>query len=167
MHQRLALLFPLMLTVYGGMVHAQEGLDSVQLRTVKGKMVYYPDVAGHDSLVLICFWATTSEESIEELNAINAHYTQWKESFPFHFLAISVDEGLANRVKPVINMNGWPFEIYIDLRGDLRRALHFGSLPQSMILRSGKVVYQQAGFLSGTENYLLQKLQEIYIRLHR
>lgn len=77
-------------------------------------------------------------------------------------MAVSVDEGkAANRLRPVYNMNGWTFEAYTDLYGDLRKSLHSNNLPQSMIVYKNQIIYQQSGWTAGTENYLLQRLLSI------
>ncbi|MBS1935369.1 MAG: hypothetical protein JST96_15320, partial [Bacteroidetes bacterium] len=102
------------------------------------------------------------DESMNELNAINAKIGQWKEAVKFRMMAVSVDEGkAANKVRPTINMNGWTFEVFVDINGDLRKAVNANNLPQAMIIKGDKVVYQQSGFEPGSENYLLQKLQAI------
>jgi hypothetical protein len=74
-------------------------------------------------------------------------------------MAVSVDEGkLANRLRPVYNQNGWTFEAYADLYGDLRKSLHSNNLPQSIIIYKNEIVYEQSGWTAGTENYMIQKL---------
>jgi hypothetical protein len=93
------------------------------------------------------------------LNAINTKYDSWKQDVKFKMMAVSVDEGkLINRVRPTAIMNGWTFEVYDDLNGDLRKALNSNNFPQSFVIKSGRVVYQQSGYEAGTENYLFQKL---------
>jgi cytochrome c biogenesis protein CcmG/thiol:disulfide interchange protein DsbE len=133
-----------------------------QLKNLHGKMVSFSTVTQKDSLVLVCFWSAASEASITELNAINAKYESWKESGLFRFMAISIDEGkAANRIRPMVNENGWLFDVYADINGDLRKALKSNNLPQSMIIRRGKVIYEQSGYEVGSENYLFQKIQTI------
>ena len=58
-------------------------------------------------------------------------------------------------------MNGWMFEVYSDPEGELRKALNSKNLPQAMIIKGDKVIYQQSGFEPGTEKYLFQKIQAI------
>ncbi|HVY76502.1 MAG TPA: hypothetical protein VG890_16850, partial [Puia sp.] len=58
--------------------------------------------------------------------------------------------------------NGWTFESYSELYGDLRRALQSNNLPQSMILFKNKIVYQQSGWSPGSDKYLYEKLLEEY-----
>jgi hypothetical protein len=139
--------------------HAQTALSSVMLKPMRGAVAPFSSFTQKDSLILICFWSVNSDESINELNAISAHYDNWKESAKFKLMAVSIDEGkIANRVRPTAIGNGWTFDVSIDINGDLRKTLSSSNLPQSFIIKNGKVVYQQSGYEAGTENYLFQKI---------
>jgi hypothetical protein len=149
-------IFPLL---FAGMVDAQSDLSTAMLKPLRGNLVTFSSVTQKDSVVLVCFWASTSDISVDELNAINANYEKWKSSIHFKMLAVSVDEGKSvSRVRPTVNMNGWVFDVYTDINGDLQKALNSNNLPQSMIIKNGKVLYRQSGFQKGTENYLFQKI---------
>ena len=139
--------------------HAQDSLQQARLKSLQGKVATFSTFAKKDSLFLICFWATTSDESITELNSINANLEKWQNIRPFRFMAVSIDEGkTANKIRSTYNMNEWTFEVYSDLYGDLRRALHSNNLPQSMIVYRNDIIYEQSGWTPGTENYLIQRL---------
>ena len=138
---------------------AQESIQEAKIKSLQGKIAPFSAFAKKDSLFLICFWSLSSEESMTELNSINANLEHWQSLLPFRFMAVSVDEGkLANRLRPVYNQNSWTFEAYSDLYGDLRKALHSNNLPQSMIVYKNEIIYEQSGWTAGTENYLIQKL---------
>ena len=138
---------------------AQNELGSAQLRNLHGKIQSFSQVTQKDTMVLICFWATTSDPSIAELNAINQRYEQWQSGLKFRLMIVSVDEPKTwGKIRPMVNMNGWTFDVYTDINGDLKKALHADNLPESMILKNGKLIYQQSGFEAGSENYLFQKL---------
>ncbi|HEY4935905.1 MAG TPA: hypothetical protein VII44_04960 [Puia sp.] len=140
-------------------VAGQDSLHQARLKSLQGKIAPFSTFAKKDSLFLICFWSVSSDESISELNSINANLKKWQSMKPFRFLAISVDEGkTANRMRPTYNMNGWTFEVYADLYGDLRRVLHSNNFPQSMIVYKNDIIYEQSGWTEGTENYLIQRL---------
>jgi len=140
----------------------QDSLQQAKLKSLQGKIAPFSVFAKKDSLFLICFWSVASEESITELNSINSNLENWQKMANFRFMAVSVDEGkAANRLRPVYNMNGWTFEAYTDLYGDLRKSLHSNNLPQSMIVYKNQIIYQQSGWTAGTENYLLQRLLSI------
>jgi cytochrome c biogenesis protein CcmG, thiol:disulfide interchange protein DsbE len=138
---------------------AQDSLQQAKIKSLQGKIAPFSVFAKKDSLFLICFWSLSSDESITELNSINANLEHWQSLSAFRFMAVSVDEGkLANRLRPVYNQNGWTFEAYSDLYGELRKALHSNNLPQSMIVYKNEIIYEQSGWTEGTENYLIQKL---------
>ena len=99
---------------------------------------------------------------INELNAINPICENWKASAKFRLMMVSIDEGkAANKIRPMVNANEWIFDVYVDINGDLRRALNSNNLPQSMIIQRGKVIYQQSGYEPGSENYLFTKILAI------
>lgn len=141
---------------------AQDSLQQARLKSLQGKVAPFSVFAKKDSLFLICFWSLASEESITELNSINANLENWQKMANFRFMAVSIDEGkAANRLRPVYNQNGWAFEAYTDLYGELRRSLHSNNLPQSMIVYRNEIIYEQSGWTEGTENYLVQRLLSI------
>jgi hypothetical protein len=149
----------LSLIIYSLAAEAQDSLQQARLKSLQGKIAPFSVFAKKDSLFLICFWSSTSDESITELNSINANLEQWQKMKAFRFMAISVDEGkTANRMRPTYNMNGWTFEVYDDIYGDFRRALHSDNFPQSMIVYKNEIIYEQSGWTAGTENYLIQRL---------
>jgi ATP/maltotriose-dependent transcriptional regulator MalT len=143
-------------------VNAQSSLETAQLKTLRGAIIPFSTAIQKDSLILVCFWATTSDMSITELNAINANYDKWKQALSFRMMAISVDEGKdVSRVRGMVNSNEWKFDVYTDINGDMRSALNSNNLPQAMIIRKNKVIYEQSGYEPGTENYLFQKMRAI------
>ena len=146
---------------------AQSSPDSIQLKTVKGKLVSYASVTGGSQLLLICFWSVNSEASIDELNALNTQYAKYKKPLPFTLLGICIDEGnLINRMRPMALQNDWVFDVYADIDGALQKQLHFTQPPQAFIVQKGQVVFEQSGFSSGSESYLLSKLQSLSINNH-
>ena len=141
---------------------AQDSLQEAKIKSLQGKIAPFSVFAKKDSLFLICFWSVSSDESMAELNSINSHLEQWQKLTSFRFMAVSVDEGkAANRLRPVYNQNGWTFEAYSDLYGELRKALHSNNLPQSIIVYRNQIIYEQSGRTDGTDNYLIQKLLSV------
>ena len=137
----------------------QDSLLMARLKSLQGKIAPFSSYVKKDSLLLICFWSVESEESITELNSINTNLAQWQNQVPFRFMAISTDEGrMSSRFRPTYNMNGWTFDAYIDLYGDLRRALHSNNVPQSMIIYKNQLIYEQTGWSPGTESYMIQRM---------
>jgi AhpC/TSA family len=141
---------------------AQDSLLQARLKSLRGVIAPFSIVQKGDSLFLICFWSTMDDQSINQLNAMKGVYEKWKSVLPFRFLAVSIDEGKqANKIRPMVNMNEWTFEVFNDLYGDLRRSLHSNNLPQSFIIKKDKIIYQQSGWSPGSEVYLFEKLEAV------
>jgi len=141
---------------------AQDALDSVQLRNMKGKMVSYASVRGGMPLVLVCFWSINSEASIRELTAISQQYAKLKKPLAFTLLALCVDQGnLLSHMRNTSLENDWAFDVYADVNGDLQKAFHYTNPPLSLIVNKGEVVYQQSGFEPGSEHYLFSRMQSL------
>jgi hypothetical protein len=158
--KKIMILLPFCFLAIG--LRAQNEVSSATLKNMRGKIVSFGSVTQKDSLVLVCFWATNSELSINQLNAINAVYGKWKEAGGFRLMVVSVDEGkAANKIKPMVYANEWTFDVYLDINGELRNALKSNNLPQSMIIQRNKVIYEQSGYEPGSENYLFHKMQTI------
>jgi peroxiredoxin len=159
-------LFTLFLAGVWTRVDAQSSADSIQLKTVKGKLVSYSSVTSQSPLVLVCFWSVNSDASIAEMNALNTQYAKYKKP-SFLLLGICIDEGnLVNRMRPMAQQNSWVFDVYADLDGALQRQLHFTQPPQAFIVRKGEVVYEQSGFSSGSESYLFSKMESLSVHDH-
>ncbi|HTS44010.1 MAG TPA: redoxin domain-containing protein [Puia sp.] len=146
----------------GWHLDAQSSLATAQLKTLRGKIIPFSEAVQKDSLVLVCFWSVTSDPSINELNAINKSYEKWKTAVPFKLLAVDVDEGNGtSRLRNTVNMYEWKFDVFSDINGDLRKILNSTKVPQALIIKKERVMYELSGFEPGTENYLLQKMQAI------
>ena len=140
---------------------AQPPLADVQLKNMKNILVSFSSLSQKDSVILVCFWSINSDASVEELNAINGHYEKWEQAVHFKMMAVCIDEGNSlSRIRSAVSGNGWVFDVYADINGDLHKALNGGNLPQAMVLRGGQVIYQQSGFEAGSENYLFSKIRE-------
>jgi hypothetical protein len=141
---------------------AQSRLDSVVVKTLRGANTPFSSLVKKDTIVLLCFWASSTEASINELNAINTKFESWTKLASFKMIAVCVNEGKdIGKVRPMVNAYEWAFDVCIDYNGDLRKALNSIDLPQSIILYKGQVVYQQSGFQPGSEDYLIKRIQTI------
>ena len=153
----------LLLPVIAGSAQTPAALDSIQLKPLKGPLISYGGLTRQRSVVLVCFWSSNSESTLNEVNAINKQYDKWKQLTSFKMIAVCVDQGnLLSRMRPTANMNDWHgFDVCADINGDLQLTLKAGNLPQSVILKDGAVVYQQSGFEAGTEEYLFSKIKAL------
>ena len=72
---------------------------------------------------------------------------------------ISVDDSRSvRRAKALVNGKSWPYEIYLDTNQDFKRALGTSFIPQTLIVKDRKILYQHTGYQPGDEDYLFEKL---------
>ena len=87
-------------------------------------------------------------------------YDDWQEETGVEVVAVSIDEAQsANRVKPLVAANGWPYRVLLDPNGELKRALGIQLIPYVVVLdENGKMIYKHNGYTDGAENELLEVL---------
>jgi len=96
------------------------------------------------------------------LNTIHDQYEERQKETPFRFIAISIDDSRTmQKVKPFVAGKGWPYEIYLDVNSDLKRALNIIDVPHILIIKNGKIVYQHNGYVNGNEEELFEKLKSL------
>ena len=117
------------------------------------------EVIDKNQITVISLWATWCVPCIKELDAINEVYEDWKDELDFNLIAISVDDSRSvRRTKALVNGKSWPYEIYLDTNQDFKRALGTSFIPQTLIVKNKKILYQHTGYQPGDEDYLFEKL---------
>ena len=78
-------------------------------------------------------------------------------------VAVSIDEAQnVNKVKPLVDSNGWPYEVLLDQNRDFSRAVGAQSVPFTLILDgNGNIAYKHNGYTDGAENELIEKVREM------
>ena len=75
--------------------------------------------------------------------------------------AISVDDSrTVKRVKPLINGKDWDYEVLFDTNNDLKRALGSSTIPLTLIIKNGKIVYRHSGYVPGFEDDLFEEIKK-------
>lgn len=141
-------------------LQAQDVVPHVLVKTMEGQNVDFSAAIGKDKLTIVSFWATWCAPCKKELDAISELYDDWQEKYDMQLVAVSIDDArAAAKVKPMVAEKGWPFMILVDTNQDLMRALHFQSVPYTIIIdRQGQIVYNHSGYLPGDEIELEEKL---------
>lgn len=155
------LLFSLLLTICAFTSSAQ--MPAVVLSDIEGNKVSTDTLAAPGRPVIVSFFATWCKPCNRELSAIADVYDEWQDETGVELVAISIDEAQASqRVKPLVDANGWPYRVLLDPNGELKRALGIQMIPFVIIIdESGQIVYKHNGYTDGAENELLEKLLEI------
>jgi thiol-disulfide isomerase/thioredoxin len=141
---------------------AQDELPNVNVTTLDGDTVSILDLAlESDNPVIISLWATWCVPCLKELDAISEVYDDWQDDTNVTLLAISVDDSrTVRRVKPLINGKGWDYTILLDTNNDVKRALGAATVPLTVLVKNGKIVYRHSGYSPGAENELYEKVKE-------
>jgi cytochrome c biogenesis protein CcmG, thiol:disulfide interchange protein DsbE len=142
---------------------AQNALPDTKIKSLQGNEVIFNSFGNtRDTAVIISFWATWCIPCIQELNTIHDQYEDRQKETPFRFIAISIDDARTmQKVKPFVAGKGWPYEIYLDVNSDLKRALNIIDVPHILVIKNGKIVYQHNGYVNGNEEELFEILKKI------
>ena len=140
---------------------SQKQIPSIDLYDFNGEKVNTIDLLNNEKLTILSLWATWCVPCIKELDAINEVYEYWKDDMDFDLIAISVDDSRSlRRAQALVNGKEWPYKILLDVNQDFKRALGTSFIPQTLIIKDGKIIYQHTGYQPGDENYLFEKLTE-------
>ena len=144
-------------------VNTQNNIPNTQLKKLDGGTINLQDISKNNSLIVVSLWATWCLPCLNELDAINDVYSDWQEETNMILYAISVDDSkTVKRVKPLINGKDWDFEILLDTNNDLKRALGAATIPKTIIIKNGKIVYKHSGYTPGYEDELYENIKNYF-----
>jgi thiol-disulfide isomerase/thioredoxin len=138
---------------------AQRQLPNTSLKTLSGANTTLSEIAAENELIVVSLWATWCVPCKNELDAVADVYDDWVSETGVKYFAVSIDDSrTAKRVKPMINGKGWEFEILLDENSDLKRAFGVSTVPYTVIIKSGEIVYKHTGYTSGFEDELYDRI---------
>ncbi|MEZ4786854.1 MAG: TlpA disulfide reductase family protein [Flavobacterium haoranii] len=152
----------LLLFVLNGMFSfAQKQMPNIQLKNLDNELKnVYSDFTEENKIYIFSFWATWCAPCINELEAINENYNQWKSELNCEIIAVSIDDArTTKRVKPLLNGKGWEYQVLLDTNQELKRALQIANVPHVIVIKNKKVVYVHNGYSEGSEEELFEKLK--------
>ena len=134
-------------------IHAYAVLPDVTLYDMDGRSVNVETLAKTGKPVIISFFATWCKPCLRELKAFAEFYPDWQEETGVQMVIVSEDQGQdVQKVKPLVNGNGWEYYVLLDSNGTLKRAMNVHNIPHLFVLDStGKIVYTHTGFTDGDE----------------
>jgi peroxiredoxin len=149
------------LMAFAGM--AQSKLPAVTLKSMDGKTVSTDTLSNNGKPIIIDFFATWCKPCNRELTAISEVYEDWQEETGVKLIAVSIDQAQnINKVKPLVDNHGWPYEVLLDPNSDFKRALGIQMIPYVLIVDGdGNIVYKHNGYTEGAEEELIQKVREL------
>lgn len=141
---------------------SQQELPSVDLKNLDGETKNTASFAEENKLYIFSFWATWCAPCIQELEAINEVYDDWKSQVNMELIAVATDDARTQkRVKPLVNGKGWSYQILLDTNQDLKRKLGIANIPYLIVVKNKKIVFIQNGHTPGAEEELLAKLKSL------
>lgn len=142
---------------------AKAQLPKFSLKSINGKEVSTDTLNNNGKPMIISFFATWCKPCNRELKAISEVYEDWVEETGVKLVAVSIDEAQnVNKVKPLVDSNGWPYEVLLDQNRDFSRAVGAQSVPFTLILDgNGNIAYKHNGYTDGAENELIEKVREM------
>ena len=151
------------LLMLGFALTASAQLPAVTLKSIDGKTVKTDTLSNNGKPFIIDFFATGCKPCNRELSAIGEVYEDWQAETGVKLYAVSIDKAQnANKVKPLVNQHGWPFEVLLDVNSDFRKSFGGEMIPFVIICDGdGKVVYKHNGYTEGAEQELIEKVREL------
>lgn len=142
---------------------ANAQIPSVTLKTIDGKTVKTDTLSNNGKPFIIDFFATWCKPCNRALSAIAEVYDEWKEETGVKLIAVSIDQAQnINKVKPLVDGNGWEYEVLLDPNSEFKRALGVQMIPYTIIVDgNGNIVYKHNGYTEGAEQELIEKVREL------
>ncbi|MFW5595911.1 MAG: TlpA family protein disulfide reductase [Prevotella sp.] len=142
---------------------AMAQLPSVTLKDINGKTVTTDTLNNGGKPFIIDFFATWCKPCNRELTAISEVYEDWQKETGVKIFAISIDQAQnINKVRPLVDQEGWDYDVLLDPNSDFKRSLGIQMIPYVLICDGkGNIVYRHNGYTDGAENELIEKVREL------
>lgn len=156
-----ALFIMMMLFATAQTISAQ--LPSFKLKTIDGKTVSTDTLRNDGKPFIISFFATWCKPCNRELSAIAEVYDEWQKETGVKLYAVSIDKAQnANKVKPLVNQNGWPYEVMLDPNSEFRKSFGGEMIPFVIICDgNGEIIEKHNGYTEGSEEEIIEKVREL------
>lgn len=142
---------------------ASAELPSVKLKTLDGKTVDTADLSNDGKPFVISFFATWCKPCNRELKAIHEVYPDWQDETGMKLIAVSIDEGQnVSKVKPLVDSEGWEYEVLLDSNSELKRSLGIQSIPHVLIIDgNGNIAQSHSGYTEGSEEHIIEEIRQL------
>lgn len=142
---------------------AQKQMPDVTLKNLDNLSLNLKnDYSEADKIYVFSFWATWCAPCINELEAINEYYDDWKNEMNIEVIAVSVDDSRTQkRVSPLVNGKGWTYTILLDSNQELKRALSITNVPFLIVVKNNEIKFVHNGYSEGSVEELYKELKSL------
>lgn len=138
-------------------------LPQVQVKDTKGRTVNVAKLSNNGKPFVISFFATWCKPCLRELRAIADVYDDWQEETGMKMYIVSIDDAQnTSKVKPLVDAEGWDYEVLLDANSDFFRAMGLQAVPHVLVVDGeGKVAYTHSGYTDGSETELIKVIRNL------
>lgn len=142
---------------------ADAQLPSTSVKDTKGQTINTAELSNDGKPFVISFFATWCKPCLRELRAISEVYPDWQEETGMKMYIVSIDDAQnTNKVKPLVDGEGWEYEVLLDANSDFFRALGLQSVPHLLICDgNGKIAYSHSGYTDGSESEIIEIIRKL------
>lgn len=132
-------------------------LPQVQVKDTKGRAVNAATLSNEGKPFVISFFATWCKPCLRELRAISEVYDDWRDETGMKLYLVSIDDAQnTSKVKPLVDAEGWDYDVLLDPNSDFFRAMGLQTVPHVMVVDgNGKIVHTHSGYTDGAETELI------------
>ena len=153
----------LLLLFLGLAINAQAQLPAITLKAMDGQTVRTDTLSNGGKPFIIDFFATWCKPCNSELSAISEVYDEWQEETGVKLFAVSIDQAQnIHKVKPLVDGNGWPYDVLLDPNSEFCRALGIRTIPYVLVVDgNGQIAYRHNGYSEGAEQELVECIRNL------
>lgn len=142
---------------------AMAQLPQTQVKDTKGRSVNVAELNNDGKPFVISFFATWCKPCQRELRAIADLYDEWQEETGMKMYIVSIDDAQnTSKVKPMVDAEGWEYEVLLDPNSDFFRAMGLQTVPHVLVIDgNGKVAYTHSGYTDGAETELIEVIRKL------
>lgn len=161
--KRLLFLALVILATLAAAPHASAQLPNVTVKDTKGNAVNVAELNNDGKPFVISFFATWCKPCLRELKAIADLYPDWVDETGMKMYIVSIDDAQnTSKVKPLVDAEGWEYDVLLDANSDFLHALGIQTVPHVLVVDGkGKVAYTHSGYTDGAETELIEIIRKL------
>ena len=147
---------------FSGSAFGQKNIPKVEVKSLDRETFDLQEYASDPGKVyVIDFWATWCSPCKKELDAIADYYEDWQSEYNVELIAVTIDNARAlPKVPGIVETKGWEYTIFSGNEDAVRSAFNFQTIPQTVVAKNGKIIFEHNGYVPGDEDELEEVIRE-------